>query len=43
MRFLSWKRIVALGLLAVLVSVVVACGEDEDEKPQQEEKENRFG
>ena len=31
MRFLSWKQIVALGLLAVLVSVVVACGEDEDE------------
>ena len=28
MRFLSWKRIVVLGLLAVLVSVVVACGED---------------
>ena len=30
MRFLSWKRIVVLGLLAVLVSVVVACGEDGD-------------
>ena len=31
MRYLSWKRIVAFGLLAVLVSGVVACGEDEDE------------
>ena len=31
MRLFSWKRIVAIGLLAVLVSVVVACGDDEDE------------
>ena len=28
MRFSSWKRIVTLGLLAGLVSVVAACGED---------------
>ena len=31
MRLFSWKRIVAIGLLAVLASVVVACGDDEDE------------
>ena len=35
MRFLSWKRIVALGLLAVLVSVVVACGDDDGEAASQ--------
>ena len=29
MRFSSWQGIIALGLLAVLVSVAVACGEDE--------------
>ena len=28
MRFSSWKRIVALGLLAGVASVLVACGED---------------
>ena len=31
MRFSPWKRIVTLGLLAGLVSVVVACGEDAGE------------
>ena len=31
MRFSPWKRTVALGLLAGLVSVVVACGEDAGE------------
>ena len=31
MQLFSWKRIVALGLMAALMSVVVACGEDEDE------------
>ena len=31
MRFPSWKRIVTLGLLAGLVSVVAACGEDAGE------------
>ena len=31
MQLFSWKRIVAIGLLAVLASVVVACGDDEDE------------
>ena len=35
MRFLSWKRIVVLGLLAVLVSVVVACGDDDGEAASQ--------
>lgn len=35
MRYLSWKRIVALGLLAVLVSVVVACGDDGEEVASQ--------
>ena len=29
MQFLSWKRILALGLLVVLASVAAACGEDE--------------
>ena len=28
MRFSSWKRIIALGLLAAVASVLVACGED---------------
>ena len=32
MRFLSWKRIFALGLLVVLASVAAACGEDEREQ-----------
>ena len=31
MRFSPWKRIVTLGLLAGLVSVVVACGDDAGE------------
>ena len=35
MRFLSWKRIVVLGLLAVLVSVIVACGDDDGEAASQ--------
>ena len=31
MRFSSWKRIVALGLLAGVVLILAACGEDADE------------
>ena len=31
MPILSWKRFVAIGLLTVLVTTLVACGEDEDE------------
>ena len=31
MPILSWKRLVAIGLLTVLVTTLVACGEDEDE------------
>ena len=32
MQFSSWKRILALGLLAVLATVPAACGEDEGEQ-----------
>ena len=31
MRFSSWKRIIALGLLAAVASILVACGEDADD------------